>query len=782
MATTDVRDPRIARRPVGEQLDRVAGSLDVTLSLLTARLGEVIKTQQDGNALLAVLARTVSDDDTVGTGLAGVRPNRVPSISTKKMLMAANPETRLGPRNMQPYSAGIDYNIGVGAAGTLASQTRTGVRSGVANWLTGRATYLADQYEVHPGEHIGKTTGDLYRENPDVQMDSSGRYRNLTTGRWASSEDAIQGIMTGAERAKLGSHLATANTMARMGEAWQGGAGIGRSLAAALPESALKYAGGAAVAVTAANQALQWAQGQHEQNRAFQEVYGGSNADQYGERASQWWNRNVTGRFSLLGGGAYDDLFKGGMNMGLRGSDRNQYISTGADIMGTGVSSSQTKQIMDMSIEAGLGLSGLARAIREVNNSARDAGINAKHARDMFIANYTAGTEIMFGSQNAKNFATLTTQGQLAQARPFQNITGTGMLQNNAITQMRASQLGMTLGEIEVAQTRSPGGTIASGEQALKQRIDAMPNPEGKGKSVRQVVAEFIQQNGGYNAKYDQIALGEAMKANGWNEDFCHRILASFSIDDGGQQFAPGYLANLYTKDSPGSIALRNDSKNAIDFAPKMVTGTGQNLMSQFGSASEISTLRARALTTLGLNIRSGENAGDLAQLYVNSVAGKNLSPAVTANWDVLKGKQLLPGVERLIEQADTLGLNKKSMVRVKTGDGYRVITLEQAMRDFPDQVASAARLVGGVRDEYMDKTVGEITGAPASTTSGGKKISYGQTTDEFAAEQEKKKKKDGDTSNQKIMLDLTPEAKLLLKKMPDPYYSSSAPTSGAGT
>lgn len=770
MAVVDIRDPRLARKPVNEQLDKVAGGLDVTLSLLTARLGEVIKAQQDGNALLAVMARTVSDDETVGQGMGGVSPARPhAAISARRALLAATPSTRQGTRRAEPYSAGIDYMVdpGSGVEG-LADQTRTGVRTGVAKWLTGRASYLADQYEVHPGEHIGKATGGMYRENPNVKMDVRGNFRNLTTGRYASAEDAIEHIMSGEERARLGAKLARSNVMSRVGEAWGQGETISRSLASALPQNALKFAGGAALGVAAASQLWGRAQDQYEQNRQFQEVYGGSNADQIGERASQWWNRNVTGRFSLLGGGNYDALFKGGMNMGLRGGDRSRYISTGADIMGTGVNAEQTKQIMDMSIQAGLGLSGLAKAIREVNDSARDAGVNAKHARDMFIANYTAGTELMFGSQNAKNFATSVTQGQLAQARPFQNINATGMMQSTPVQQMRASQLGMTLGEFEVSQTKSAGGSIAGNEQALKQMVDSAPNPEGKGKSVKQVVDEFIAQNHGYNAKYDQIALGEAMKENGWNEVFCHMLLARFGIDDGGQQFAPGYLANLYTADSAGSIALRNEAKTAIDFKPRTV-GTVSSLTG--GKTGGAAGAEAAALG-LGIDQRG------YAQAYAGSLTGGKPGSISGATYD--------PRVTELIKKIPEIGATGESKVRVQTADGPRIISLSDALRNFPDQVASSARFVSGVRDEFMDKTTGDITGAPSGgVTSSNKSISgYASQTDEqFTAEQDKKKKEDGKSSDQKIMLDLSPEAKrLLVPMMNGPYYATSAPTSGSGT
>lgn len=780
MVVTDIRDPRLARRPVGEQLDKVAGGLDVTLNLLTARLGEIIKTQQDGNALLAVMARTVTDDDTVGQGMGGVRPEHVSSISAKKAVLASAASTRVGTRrSMQPYTAAIDYTVDASGSTTLAQQTREGVRGGIANWMTGRATHLADQYDLHRGERLvtrGQNAGAVMGPTDGYFMDEQGRYRDQH-GQFATAHDAVGMVMSANERSQLGAKLATSNTMSRVAQAWQEGQPIGRALMEALPQGALKAVGGASLAVTAANQGWQWVQGQYGANRQFQEAYGGSNMSQLGDRASQWWNRNITGRFSMLGGGAYDDLFKGAMNEGLRGNDRDRYIGTGANIMGQGVNAEQTKRIMDMSIEAGLGLTGLATAIKEVNSAAREAGVNARHARDIFIKNYEASSDLMFGSQNAKPFATALTAGQLAQARPFQNINALGMMQSVPVQQMRASQLGMSLGQYEVATTKSPAGTILGNEETLKRAIDTAPNPGGT-KSVRTLVQEFIAQNGGYNAKYDQIALGEYLKENGWNEVFCHTILTTYGIDDGGAHLAPGYIGNLYTNESAGNMAAKSEAQRQVDFTPKTFTADQVKMKDAYAADTE-GVRNTRALGTLG--ITGGGNAGQLAKDYLSGLTGKDMSGNKGA-FAALEGKTMLPGVSKLLEQTSTLGLSEKTKVRVKVQGGYRVISLADALRDFPDQVASGAVFVSGVGDAYMNKSVGDITGAPAGTvTSNTKTIDYGQTAEQFDAE-EAKKKKDSASSTQKVTLDLSPEAKRLLVPMMDQsYYSPSAATSGVG-
>lgn len=776
MATRDPRDPRTKARPVGEQLDHLAANFDVIISTLAAQLGEVIRTQQEANAHLAVMSRSVADHNVAGGGVGGVA---APSISGGPVgaqeRMVASMQADAARRTAAPYTAGINYTVSA-TGGSLGAQTRSGIRAGVANWLTGRADYLADQHEIHAGETLDPFTGAVMGVAPGYYMDEHGRYRD-TGGRFASKADAVATIMTGEERGALGARLAQANVMSRMGQAWSESGHVGRAVLAGLPQGALKAAGVAGAVITAGKEGWEWVQGQYAANRKFQEVYGGSNMDQIGDRLDRFAN-HWRGNFSLLGADNYDKLFDSGMNMGLRGGDRDRYIRTGADIMGTGANAQQATGIMNMSIEAGLGLGGLAQAIRDVNNAAREAGINAGRAREIFMKNYEASSDIMFGSQNAKSYATLLTTGQLNQALPYQGINTAPLTADISFTSLRASQLGMTLSEIDLAQKSSASGTILGTEQTLKGQLDMAPNPEGKGTTFRQAVDEFLgmlkDRGEEYIPRYHQMELGEYVISKGWNSHFLVRFLASYGMQV-EESKAAGYLANMYTEQSAGNVGARSESERRSELAPR----TGSAYYTRGQGVVPLDEKMPYDPSVYQTDMWSAYSKGQPQGADVKNRAG-NMAPSVT---------QYMVN-EELISQASKYGITGDTKVRVQTKDGPRTISFTEALRDFGDQIQNGtARFVGGIDDAYMDKTSAQVLGfTPDKTTqvpvtSTSKKIDYGQTDEEVAAEEkkaaDKKKEQDGRSTN--VTVGLTPEARRLLTVIDSPYYSTTA-TSGATT
>ena len=779
MAARDPRDPRTNSAPVGEQLDRVAAGFDVTITTLTAALGEVIRTQQEGNALLAALTSSVAGEEAVGGGIGGVRP--APSSNLMgRQAMVSQLQSSGGRRTYAPYSAGLSYAVSPDG-GSLANQTRTGIRSGVANWLTGRASHLSDQYDLHQGEYLNPFTGDVRGPMQGFFMDDQGRYRH-NDGSFAKKADAVGTIMSGDERSGVASRLATAQVASRMGQAWAENGSISRAVVAGLPQGAMKAVGAAGAVVAVGKQGWEWAQGQYEANRKFQEAYGGGNLDQVGERFAQWGNR-LRGYTSLLGADNYDKLFSGAMSMGLRGGDRERYINTGADIMGTGASSEQTTKLMNMSVEAGLGLAGLASAIRDVNNAARDAGVNAARARDIFIKNYEASSEIMFGSQNAKGFANSMTVGQLAQARPYQGINTMGAIDNTSVSYLRAGQLGMTMSELELAQKESPTGTMLNVEQMLLDSLDKFPNPEGKGTSFRQAVNEFMAELEArgevYEPKYHQVELGEYVTSKGWPSYTLKLFLARYGIQV-EDSLAAGYIANLYTRFSPGNLAAKSEQFHAKDLAPK----TGQTKDVADTNYMGTTSLTGGGLPGYNVDINSPLRNSALAPLMEAYIGGlsKGKDGSVTR----------LPVVESFITDSAQYGVSESTKVMVMTKDGAKVVSFKEALRDFPDQIqAGTARFVGGLDDEYVGKTTGDITGYKPDDSfkvnSRTKSIDYGQTDEDFQAQQEadqEKKSKDegGSSTNTKVSISLSPEAQRLLRVVDQQTYSSSsAPSADVG-
>ena len=361
----------------------------------------------------------------------------------------------------------LDYDVDplartpTGEFRTLTRQTREGIRESVYRAAASRAERYTDPSAVFASDLASRQVEQI---RPGLIADpGSGNFLD-EEGNIVSAHEAMQpvGSQTSFTRKAL-----TAQMGLRSLNAWRGGAPIGRSLAAALPGGVLKAAGGIGVAIGAANTVWEGVQSQHEQNRRFQEVYGGGNLEQLDDRASQWFNRNIRGRFSLLGGGNYNALFEQAMGLGLRGGERGDYIDEGAQIMGQGVGREQTGQIMSIAVEAGQSLRGLSDAIKSVNEAAKEAGVSAARARDIFIKNYQASSNLLFGGTGSQRMAASVTAATVGMARQYQDANLMGAYEGDMRQRMLASRMGVSYTEYTGMNLESGGttGMIASEEE-----------------------------------------------------------------------------------------------------------------------------------------------------------------------------------------------------------------------------------------------------------------------------------------------------------------------------
>lgn len=712
-------------------MERVAESLETLISTQQGVRGEEIATRQAIAQNLAMMGQRLDDLAAIGQGVGGVAPLKPLNFEARREAVQSmrnfnprgpalpKPARELPPLDMTPAGGRTrltDYELDPGRP--LGPQTREGLRRGVYASMASRANEASAAHDATAASYIDVETGAATRLRPGVRHNwLTGQFFD-SFGNEIRSEDGIESVLSADEYASTRRSSArrafATGTAATVAKGWSEGQPIGRAVMSALPANALKVAGYAGLGVAAADRTWKFAQNQHEANRSFQEIYGGGNAEYFGDRADQWFNKNIRGRFSMLGAENYDRLFSGAMNMGLRDDDRGDYIDAGAEIMRTGVNAQQTQRVLDMSIEAGLGLQGLTEAIKQVNQAARDAGVNAARARETFIANYEASSEIMFGDQSAKDLATYATMGQLGMARPYQNISTMPMLTNQNMQYMQAHRQGLTVPELMAQQMDNPAEALYHNEEMLRGVLDMLPGTNGA-RPIRVIVEEFLaENNGNYDAGRDQPELGRRLRDDGWDPYYLVTMLSEYGVRVSvGEVY--GYVANLYTKDAPGNVAVQAAQEKARQLTtPEAIPSTGTSedgatFTDQFGVLRDAPGI---AIDDSIFNWASDDR--DLRMEYLRGLSGNTDLQAQTDDWwKELSDKEMNPAVKAFLDEAQALGLSPNTMVRVKTLDGKdESFPLGDVLRYFPDQIASGqAQLVGGVKDNVLNQTVAEAMG-----------------------------------------------------------------------
>ena len=688
-------------------------------------------------------------------------------------------------QRVSPASTGrrprLDYEVDfTGGFRGLEQQTRQGIRESVYRAAAARA----EPYVHAEGLSSDLATRQVQRIREDVQMDpTTGQYHDAE-GNVVPANEAAQAI---GSQSSFARKAMTAQLGVRALDAWRGGGmGIGRSLASALPSGVLKAAGGVGVAVSAANQVWQGVQNQYEQNRQYQEVYGGGNLNQIDDRFDRWINKNIRGRFSFLGGGNYDALFGQAMEQGLRGDDRGEYINEGAQIMGQGVGAEQTGRIMGIAVETGQALSGLSDAIRSVNDAAKDAGINARRARDIFVQNYQASSDIMFGGAGSQRMATAVTQAQVGMARQYQDVNLMGSYSGDAMRgRLLAGRAGMPYTEWIGATLDNPTlGMVASEEQIQEQLGMLRSEKPGEERRIPDVVREYMASIGGaaqFNAQVDQPALARAIMDAGFSPEQVAMFLQGNGVQVNDVRDAPGIAAMYFTNMTAGQIAQRTDEEMMAEVAP------GEEFANSFEA---------------GEYYGAGTNQpDDLKRSYLLGISGQGQDEDDNrAVEEAAAGASRNLITERFLEQQEDLELDTDTRLLINARDEQtgeltrRIVNLDWALEHTPDQIATAT-IMGGANEDYTNMTVEEALGLPSGTAAQYTNPSV-PTLDQEARENEEIQSMQewnaqleteadaaaasGETQTA-LMLDLTPLARQLLQPVSSsaPYFVGSSGTGG---
>lgn len=765
-------DPRLNTGTIEEQITTsIARGFETVLSDKKSAEREMISAAKELKEAALVMTRVARDAAVASGGSAGVvaapsaRGSAVSVAAPGRVAFAAE-EYLHNVRRAEPE----DFSAAVQSGGIheLAKVRRTDLRNTVFNAINDR---VQNTMPESPDRYVQGPDGRMMLMAPGVSMDAHGRYRDQH-GRYVSATQAATAVDE--DEASIARHYARSMTLRaggmRVAEAWRSGQPIGRSLMASLPQGALKAAGTVALAASVAKQGWEWAQGQYAENQKYQEIYGGSNIEQFGTRFDRW-KTGFFGNFSLLGGGAYSQAWDDAAQLGLRGGAQDRYIDANIGLRNMGVNGQQTREILNTTVEADLSLRGLAESIKMVNNAARDAGMNASRARDIFMKNYEASSSVMFGQEGVKGFSAALTSAQISSLpRSMWGIDLTGTFTRGNMDFAFAQRLGQDVTQFRTMANNNPATRTMMSEEMVKRQLTNLRSRSGK--TIPQVVEEFMNTLGTpYSPEVHGVELGQAIEQAGFLREIIGQIVNQGLGTSMSDPEALIFAGTMFTTESLSGRLAQNTTDQINAYKPFQVRGEDAELAvwDDFVGASQ---------EPLEGYYMSGLGGLSEAEKYPVFTGGE------------MEGATRYPIAEALVQGARDMGMDEDTKVQVETTDAngkkvWKVVSLKEALFSFPDQIQSGkAKIVGGASEEYLDKPITEIFGISPEALDGisydagssGRSYEGGQLANEFFDERRKDEGGGEGGSTTNVVIGLDPRAYQFLTVLVNgnPYSPSS--------
>lgn len=538
------------------------------------------------------------------------------------------------------------------------------------------------------GTHVQQQMGNR-TWGTQLKQDANGEWRHLDANNLPTGAKASESEVADFHRRSnvVGAVRGGAQTLAEGGTLRQAGLSM-------LPEGAAGALGVVGAGIFAAEKAGQFAASQRAANAQWQSMLGGTQADAVGERARskmfQW------SQFGVMGGQDAAALYQGvaatGMNRDQRGTAQDFAVSNYKDL---GMSIQDSMDIIDTAAKTGQeSLTGVAQALKDVTDSAKEAGVNTEVARQQFTATWKSFSDVMGGNTNTATIeAAGFTNAQVGMGRQFQDakINPT----DPTVMSMVAAHSGMRYNDV-IAQGLRPGGSTAYAKQwtSTAQQMSA----NSLGPQAMAIIAQHLKP--GQSIKDLSQSERQSLDAE---------ILSNTSD-------VRGLMTNL------GQVGITASSPlNAVEQALAIQTGD----LNPFRSAQEAQRKQQAAGQThidksmataggswmdgvtgfLGFGAPKEENSKSYVDLQkkVNDQHSMFAMPwsddSQTANAflsDVRKTHRV-GGISQSLAETASNGTKLAKSIEVQTAGGKRVVSLQDAMKYFRDQIdAGTAKITEG--------------------------------------------------------------------------------------
>ena len=457
------------------------------------------------------------------------------------------------------------------------------------------------------------------------------------------------------------------------------GESVGSSIGAVLPTGLMKAAGIAGAGVALAREGLSFAENQREQNAQWQSFRGGSNFEQFRERAGQRMFQFST--MGVMGAGQSAELYRGVAEQGLRGADRSQAMDFGLNMYKQlGMRVSDSMDIINEASKTGQeSLTGVAKALKDVTESAKDAGVNTELARKQWVQSWkTLNTTLGAGPGTTELAGALQNQvsslGRWAQdINPSQMLSG---MQQYVV----GAQYGVTAGDMVKMANGAPGqrqqvaNMIQGNVQGTAERMFT-----GAGVQAIRNYAETNKKNAlGPNGKFNETQQREAMMAaiqadpNFDPTSFLMAAQVQTGIQFESWEDAALYLTNAVT----GDLNIAGDMQKQQQQRAQESRSFDDD--KRLGQGERDSGLVGKQIGVKG--VRKGMTDAEVKAM----VGGKNAR---------MKG-EYLSRYSKTVERSGTIEKllrtdnNAKRKYRVTLGGEERILSGEDLLKYAPDQAA----------------------------------------------------------------------------------------------
>lgn len=478
---------------------------------------------------------------------------------------------------------------------------------------------------------------------------------------------------------------------------------------------AVPYLGTAMAVGEVADQALTWTAEQQKQNSYYQSIYGGSKLgtginNRLGEEAFTWSNK-----LGALSGGLDEQdaraAYRGVSSLGFQGSQKSNSLSFIEDAyknLGVDVQTS-LKLVQQSASGANSSLAGVSSALNSVGQMAVATSQNANVLYQAFSNNYQTTLAQGFGGQAASIAAGLT-GASAGQGRDLSTIDYS-KLNDFSMHQRLAQQAGMPfsklVGQAEIGNTKPYTQALDKLDSSWTKSILGNMPPAAQG-----VLASAIAKAGGAsavaNSEGARQSIATQLLNSGINIDMMQSQYQATSGEN-VQSLNPQAFAELMVSRYVNPNAVTNSTQKAQDQFNQTPVSDFQKKFGGFGG-SGIASPDSYVSSNWGLNIFDGgaQQKNSVLAAYGDRVA---------------QSGQHDPVIQSLI---DKVGATKETGIQVQTGNGQKVVSQEDAVRFYADQLAQgSATLVGG---QYDGQTVQDLVGGKESNYSGPN--STGDTTD----------------------------------------------------
>lgn len=535
-----------------------------------------------------------------------------------------------------------------------------------------------------------------------ITQDQFGRWHDPATGRFISAEDPAVTSFLKREAVMLSARgfaksLAAGETV--------GQAGAGALARAPGGMAALRFAGVAVGAAHVADMALDFTVNQRAANAEWQRIMGGTNLGGIEERIRS----QAFGLFSQFGGMSSEEaekLYLGVARTGMRGTDRARAQEFAQqNYRQFGMTVDQSMEIVNVAARTGQeSLMGLSNALRNVTESAQEAGVNTEVARQRFVDTYVTFSETI-GGRAAVTTAAGTTGALTGMGREFQNVTpeiGPNQLRQYAAMMGLPSSNALRLLAMQPGQE----GIIGEAQARLAtQRVTAMTRRGGEAAIApfRQVLASGRELSDAEKNQLTQWALTYGPQ----DVNTMITVLSGLGFENVTADNAPLLWAQHYLEEyNPGEAAAAAAEAGAVR---KIDVSTSGKFLAQPESA-EFRELREKVQA-------SDTNRWGIGERAVQDYFIENVKRTGQAG-----------GIAEIIA-TDASVRAGISQVEVEGPGGRRIkVGLPEAMRDYMDQInAGTARVIGEEGDmgdigTFVGGVTGAgVTGAAAATGTGGK-------------------------------------------------------------